>query len=197
MAALDGVRRAAARFQERPEPTIGWRSLQHVCPMSDEQAHEIAKGLGRAFRRYDITTPQRAAMAVAQMAHESDRFRTSTEDGDGAAYEGRRELGNLNPGDGRRYRGRGRIQCTGRRTYAAAAKEFGIDFLAQPERVAQHPYSELVSAWWWQAQGCNELADAGDFVAVTRRIDGGISGLAEREAYYARARQVARHLTPR
>lgn len=199
---LDAVRRSIARWEQRlraeQQPTIGWRSLRHVCPwLTDADARRIAGGMGVAFRRYDITTPQRAAMAVAQMAHESDGFRTSEEYASGDAYEGRRDLGNTRAGDGRRFKGRGRIMCTGRANYTSAAREFGVDFVGAAERLAQSPYSELVSCWWWKTHGCNELADAGDFVALTRRINGGLNGLDDRQRYYARARRVARYLTPR
>jgi predicted chitinase len=182
----------------RRPPKIGWRSLRYVCPnLSRKDAKRIAAGLALAFERYDVTTRRRAAAAVAQMAHESDRFRASTEYADGRAYEGRRDLGNVRPGDGPRFRGRGRIMITGRANYAAVSKAFGEDFTAHPERLAQSPLSELVSCWWWKTHGCNELADSGDFVALTRRINGGTNGLSDRIELHHRAKRVARWLVPK
>jgi putative chitinase len=192
------LRRARARLSAASRPQIGWRSVRYVCPtLSATEARRIAAGLGAAFARYDITTRARAAAAVAQMAHESDGFMTSTEYADGRAYEGRRDLGNVRPGDGRRYRGRGRIMITGRANYSAVSKALGQDFVSHPERLAQSPNSELASCWWWATHGCNALADRGDFVALTRRINGGTNGLDDRLRRLRRARRVARWLVPR
>jgi putative chitinase len=189
---------AAGKSSRRRPPKIGWRSLRYVCPnLSRKDAKRIAAGLAVAFERYDITTRRRAAAAVAQMAHESDRFRASTEYADGRAYEGRRDLGNVRPGDGPRFRGRGRIMITGRANYAAVSKAFGEDFVAHPERLAQSPLSELVSCWWWKGHGCNELADSLDFVALTRRINGGTNGLSDRIELHRRAKRVSRWLVPK
>src|SRR5688572_8016696 len=100
--------------------TVDPGALRHVCPnLSADRAKAIARGLGEAFHKYDINTSRRAAMAVAQFAHESDRFRTSEEYASGSAYEGRRDLGNTKSGDGKRFKGRGRIMVTGRVNYTA------------------------------------------------------------------------------
>lgn len=174
-------------------------ALRRVCPnLSPGDARRVAAGLTAAFRRFGIGTPRRAAAAVAQFAHESDAFRTSTEYGSGAAYEGRRDLGNTLPGDGIRFKGRGRIMITGRANYGAVSRALGVDLLSSPDRLAQPPLSELGSAWWWHEHGCNALADQGwrGFVALTRRINGGTNGLASRTVYYRRARRVAKELTP-
>lgn len=173
------------------------KALQHVCTnLSAADAKRIAAGLTKAFRKYGITTQKRAAAAVAQFAEESAGFRTSTEYASGAEYEGRSDLGNTHAGDGVRYKGRGRIMVTGRANYAAVSKALDHDFVKHPGDLAKSPWSEMASAWWWQAHGCNQLADSGDFVGLTRRINGGTNGLATREMYWARAKQVAAKLVP-
>lgn len=173
-------------------------ALQVVAPwLSDHDAAELAKALGPAFVKYGIVTARRAAAAVAQFAHESAGFRTTTEYADGSAYEGRRDLGNVSPGDGRRYKGRGYIQITGRGNYAAVTRAFGVNLLAAPGLLATPKYAALASCWWWQSHGCNALADRGDFVALTRRINGGYNGLTDRQEYHARAKRVASRLVPR
>jgi putative chitinase len=134
---------------------------------------------------------------VSQFAHETDGFRTTTEYASGAAYEGRRDLGNVRPGDGPRFRGHGMIMITGRANHAKASKALGHDFVAHPTHLAEPRWAALASCWWWQNHGCNRLADANDIEALTRRINGGVNGLAERRIYQARARQVADQLVPR
>jgi putative chitinase len=177
--------------------TIPGSAIQHVVPtLSAAHAAQIGAALGPAFAKYGITTPARAAAAVAQFAEESASFQTTTEYGTGAEYNGRADLGNTHPGDGERYKGRGYIQITGRNNYAALGKALGVDFIDHPELVAEPQYAADASCWWWDAHGCNQLADAGDFVGLTRRINGGTNGLAQREANWARAKQVANELVP-
>jgi len=177
--------------------TIDPDALRHVCPnLGPDEAGRIADALGEAFRRFEITTPRRAAMAVAQWAHESDHFRTATEYASGEAYEGRRDLGNTRPGDGRRFKGRGRIQITGRANYERVAKGLKIDCVNRPELLASPPYSELASGFWWADAGCNAICDRDDFLALTKRINGGTNGLAERQRLYQRASAVAPRLVP-
>jgi predicted chitinase len=187
---------AQALREVRRLEALDSRALQRVVPLSGPAARELGRALGPAFARYGITTPARAAMAVAQFAHESAGFSTTTEFASGDKYEGRRDLGNIHPGDGRRFKGRGYIQITGRTNYRAVSEAFGVDFVSRPELLATPRYAALASCWWWANHGCNELADTRDVVAVTRRINGGTNGLAERQAFYARARQVAASLVP-
>jgi putative chitinase len=179
------------------EWTIHAEALQHVCPnLDDQDAGRIADGLGQAFARFEINTSRRAAMAVAQWAHESDHFKTATEYASGDAYEGRADLGNTRTGDGRRYKGRGRIQITGRANYEAIAKALDIDCANHPDMLALSPYSELASGQWWALHGCNRFCDRDDFIGLTRCINGGTNGLDERQRLYGRATAVAARLVP-
>lgn len=177
---------------------LGWRSIRRVCPhLSVAQAKAIADALGPAFVAHGITTRRRAAAAVAQFAHESAGFRTTTEYASGAAYEGRRDLGNTHRGDGVRFKGRGYIQITGRANYQSVSKALGHDFVKHPTDLAQPRWAAKASCLWWMAHGCNQLADQGDFVALTRRINGGTNGLADRQRLWRRAKPVAAFLVPK
>jgi putative chitinase len=46
------------------------------------------------------------------------------------------------------------------------------------------------AAWFWQSRGLNELADKGDFLLITKRVNGGTNGYKDRLAYYERAQEV-------
>lgn len=178
--------------------TIDPDALRHVCPnLTRGEAITIARGLGEAFHRYGITTRARAAMAVAQWAHESANFSTREEFASGAKYEGRLDLGNTQPGDGKRFKGRGRIQITGRANYAAIAKALEIDCVKNPRILATSPLSEIASGQWWNDHSCNAFCDDDDFVGLTKRINGGLTGITERKRLLARAKHVARDLVPR
>jgi putative chitinase len=128
---------------------------------------------------------------LAQTGHESGELRWTSEFASGSAYEGRAGLGNTQPGDGQRFKGRGLIQITGRANYTAYSKASGTDFTTDATAVLlSHDPATAVAAscWFWNMKGLNELADRDDFVGITRRINGGTNGLAERAAILARAR---------
>jgi predicted chitinase len=141
-----------------------------------------------AMREFGITSTLRAWMWLAQVGHESASLRYFEEIADGSAYEGRKDLGNTQPGDGRRFKGRGPIQITGRANYTAAAAALKLDLVGQPQLAAQPQHAFRVSAWWWSAHGLNGISDSGDVTAATRRINGGLNGLADRQARYARVK---------
>lgn len=163
-------------------PRAGARAAQFVAP------------LVAAMARFNINTSIRVAAFLAQIAHESGQLRYVLELADGKAYEGRANLGNSEPGDGPRFRGRGLIQVTGRANYRACSLAlFGDErLLSNPELLEHLEYAALSAAWFWSANGCNELADAGDFRALTKRINGGYNGLEERTAFWERAEQALR-----
>jgi len=162
--------------------------LMQIVPTLDAgQAPSIARHLNSAMAEANITTPQQQAMFIAQLAHESGGFRFMEELASGAAYEGRADLGNTQPGDGVRYKGRGYIQVTGRYNYEQAGQALGLDLVNNPELAARPENAARIAAWYWTSRDINDAANAGDFLQVTRLINGGTNGLADRQAHYARA----------
>lgn len=158
-------------------------------------AERYAAPLTDACRFYEINTPARLAAFLAQIGHESGSFRFTREIASGQAYEGRKDLGNTEPGDGPRFRGRGLIQTTGRANYARLVRrlrERGVDcpdFVAEPERLEEPWWAALSAADYWDMRGLNELADVGDFDQITKRINGGVNGKADRDRRWERAKQ--------
>jgi putative chitinase len=136
--------------------------------------------------------PARIAAFIAQLAHESGEFRYTQEIASGAAYEGRKDLGNTQPGDGKRFKGRGLIQITGRANYADCSEALYEDsrLLATPELLELPDGAADSAGWFWTAHGLNELADVGKFESITRVINGGVNGYAERLEYWERAKVV-------
>lgn len=155
-------------------------------------AGKYAKPLEDACIRFGIVTALQKAHFLAQVAHESDGFRTATEYASGAAYEGRTDLGNVRPGDGRRFRGRGLIQLTGRANYETYSQAIYGDprCVDHPETVAELPDAAVVAGWFWEKKGLNALADKDDVVAVTKRINGGRNGLEDRQRRLAQAKKL-------
>ncbi len=193
-AKVGGTGGAAPVRPADPGPVKGGVSLQQlkrVMPnLSDAKARQVLPHLNKAMQEAQINTPKRQAAFLAQLAHESGELRYFEEIASGAAYEGRRDLGNVRPGDGVRFKGRGPIQLTGRANYRAAGRALGIDLENNPKRAADVDVGFRTAAWYWNSRGLNKYADAGNFREVTRRINGGYNGLASREAYYRRALNV-------
>lgn len=138
----------------------------------------------------DIVTPPRITAFLAQILHESGGFQFMRELASGQAYEGRADLGNTQPGDGVRYKGRGYIQLTGRANYTKAGKDLGLDLVNNPELVAEPAIAAKTAVWFWTQKRLNAKADAGDFIGITRAINGGTRGLEERTRFYEAAKAV-------
>ncbi|MCH5592803.1 glycoside hydrolase family 19 protein [Pseudomonas syringae] len=168
--------------------------LVSILPGSAKVAKTFAPVLNTAMSKYQIVTPLRVAAFIAQVGHESGQLRYVREIWGPTAqqlgYEGRKDLGNTVPGDGSKYRGRGLIQITGRANYADCAEALGLDLINQPELLELPQHAAMSAAWFWGKTGLNTLADKREFVTITRRINGGTNGLADRQALYARALEV-------
>jgi putative chitinase len=140
---------------------------------------------------YEINTSLRKAHFLAQLAHESMEFIYSEEIASGAAYEGRKDLGNTQKGDGVRFKGRGLIQITGRTNYTNYGKYRGKDYLTgdNPKLLSTDPETAVdCSCWFWKTRKLNELADIDDVRAITKKINGGLNGFEDRKQKLARAK---------
>jgi putative chitinase len=111
-----------------------------------------------------------------------------------AVYGGR--MGNVAPNDGFTYRGRGLLQLTGKESYQAATTILrkiapdAPDFVANPDEVIGARWCLEVAAAEWATKGCNALADQDDIKAITRAINGGQIGLAERIEWSKRTKAI-------
>jgi putative chitinase len=163
------------------------------------RAQRFAPALSAAMAFYGIDTPARQAAFLAQIGHESGGLRYVSElwgptDAQ-ERYEGREDLGNTQEGDGSRYRGHGLIQTTGRANHAKVRDRLRErfadvpDFEAEPEQLAELPWCCLSACDYVDMRGLNRHADSGDFVAYTRGVNGGINGLADRQARWEAAKQ--------
>ena len=83
-------------------------------------------------------------------------------------------------GDGYRFRGRGCIQLTGYDNYFHAGTACGVDFHKDPELVATPRYAAMTAGWFWSTHNCNNLAEAADWLGLTKKINGGTIGYDDR-----------------
>ena len=133
-----------------------------------------------------VATPLHERHFLAQIHHESGGFHFMREIwGPTPAqvrYEGRRDLGNTVPGDGKRFRGRGFIQITGRHNYTLYGGKIGRDIVNNPA-LAEDPQVALrLACSFWKTNGIDGPAGNNDIDKVTRLINGGTNGLAQRKA---------------
>jgi putative chitinase len=158
---------------------------------SASRVAEFFQPIVDVLNRYKINTPLRIAHFLAQIAHESGCLVYTEEFASGAAYEGRKDLGNTKPGDGKLFKGRGLIQLTGRANYRQYGLACHRDFEGTdaPGQVGTDPdLSVDVAGWFWSSRNLNDQADADNVKEVTRLINGGANGLADRMAYLERAK---------
>lgn len=144
-----------------------------------------------------INTLYRYAMFLAQTMHESANYTRVRELGNGKSsdgidhyfdkYAGRYGNGILGTGDAEKYRGRGLIQITFKSNYIDCARSTGLNCVTNPEVLETTNGAVKSAIWYWKSKGLNAYADRADVVGCTRRINGGLNGLVERQALYERA----------
>ena len=164
---------------------VAQRAMTPLEPLGAAMAvHAPAHGI--------TETAARLANFLGQAAHETGAFRylrevwgpTKAQKG----YEGRTDLGNTQPGDGYRYRGRGIFQLTGRANYRDIGASIGQPLESSPELAERPDIAVLTACRFWQSRGLNALADQGLEDTITRLINGGTNGIAERRRLVTRMR---------
>lgn len=179
-------------------------SMGNSIPFARYQA--LLPAWNEALVQAGATTINRVAMLTAQVGHESVGLKYMAEIASGAAYEGRRDLGNTQPGDGRRFKGHGPIQITGRANHAAVSRwahskgyvPTPTFFVDQPAALGDDRYGFLGVTWYWVVARprLNAMADAGDLLGCTRAVNGGTNGLADRQRRWNLARTFGDRLLP-
>lgn len=181
------VEEFARRYRNKPKNQylVSKEQLEKIWgrQVTDMQVSELQNCLVK----FEINTLPRIRHFMAQISHESGAGRYTEEIASGDAYEWREDLGNNQRGDGRRFKGAGYIQLTGRANYQAFANYMkdprimeGVSYVAM-----RYPFTS--AGYWWHKNGMNALCDTNPTVEqVTRRVNGGYNGLADRKMYYDR-----------
>lgn len=188
--------------------------------LPDVKRAAFLPALQSALNEFGVNTPKREAAFLAQIAHESGELTIVAENLNYSAkglmatwpkrfdpvkaqqyernpqkiasyvYANRIGNGDEASGDGWRFRGRGPIQITGRENYQKYGTRLNVDLLNDPDKAATPEVGFRIAGLYWRENGLNELADAGMFETITKRINGGLKGLEDRVKYYTRAKQV-------
>ena len=194
------------------------QQLLQILPNAGQVAGVFVPVLNTAMSRYQIVGLKRVAAFIAQVGHESGHLTRLVENLNYSADALRRNwpnrfnvelasavarkpeqianiaygnrMGNTSTGDGWKYRGRGLIQITVRANYKACGEALGLDLINHPELLEKPQHACMSAAWFWATKGLSTLADEGKFETITRRINGGLNGMADRHMLYARALKV-------
>lgn len=175
------------------------------------------EALSKILPDYDIDTPERVAAFLAQTAHESGGYRALKENLNyraetlckvwpryfnagnanqyahnqeaiaNRAYANRMGNGDEASGDGFRYCGRGLIQLTGKSNYTAFANSIETPLEEIPDFLATFEGAIQSACWFWETNNLNQYADSGDILTMTKKINGGTLGLADRQQHYQHA----------
>ncbi|MEG3341002.1 LysM peptidoglycan-binding domain-containing protein [Streptococcus suis] len=158
----------------------------------------MVNDLNNCLLRFGITTLNRIRHFISQCSHESGGGKWTMELASGTAYNGRADLGNTNPGDGPKYKGGGYIQLTGRYNYTQFANFIGDQrVVSEGVSYVASRYPWTSAGFWWHKNGMNALCDSNPSVEqVTRRVNGGYNGLADRKYWYNRCVAVITSATP-
>lgn len=176
------------------------QQLLHIMPNARRSAGVFVPAINAAAKRWQFDRPKRMAAFLAQVGHETCQLQFTRELG-GDAYLAKYDTGPLAAklgntpeadGDGQRYRGRGLIQVTGHYNYLKCSLALFQDdrLLRTPELLEQPEWAAQSAGWYWWVKELNALADQDRFTDITRKINGGTNGIAERRALWARAREV-------
>jgi putative chitinase len=155
----------------------------------EENLNYSAKALNAVFGRYFGAAPKRNADEYARNPEKianyvyMDEFRSKAG-----------QMGNTKPGDGFRFRGRGLKQLTGRNNYTAFGKSIGMTAEEAAEYVATPKGAVESACWFWDTNKLNTIADTDDVVKMTKRINGGDIGLADRQKRYTEAMKILGNL---
>ena len=166
--------------------------------------------LNETFDKFGISSKLQQAAFIGQCSHECNKFKTLEENLNyksetlaklwpqrfpgtladeyahnpekiaNKVYSGRMGNRDESSGDGWRFHGRGCIQLTGHDNYYHCGQAIGVDLVKQPELAALPKYAALSAGWFWKTHNCNDLAEAKNWTALTKKINGGTFGLDER-----------------
>jgi len=99
-------------------------------------------------------------------------------------YSGRMGNGPAESGEGWKFRGRGLKQLTGQCNYTNCSEALGVDLVGNPDLLLEPTYAARSAGWFWKTNNLSVFADNNDILGMTKKINGGTIGLADRQAKY-------------
>jgi len=202
---------------------VTFDQLNEFFEDTDEDiVQRFVEPLNEVMTFYEINNPNRIAMFLAQIGHESGGLRATQENLNYRAetllkvfpkyfrgkdpnqyakqpekianlvYASRMGNGPPESGDGYRFRGRGLIQLTGRSNYTIFAQDMEMQLEDVIEWCSEPEGACWSAGWFWDSRELNQWADKGDILTTTKKINGGTIGLKDREEHYHAALELFR-----
>jgi putative chitinase len=175
---INTERRAAHFISQCAHESGNFRTLEENLNYSE-------KSLLAVFGRYFGAAPKRNA---AEYARKPEKIANYVYQDEFRSKGG--QMGNVKDGDGWLFRGRGLKQLTGRNNYTGFGKSIGMTAEEAAEYVATPKGAVESACWFWDTNKLNTIADTDDVVKMTKKINGGNIGLADRQARYKKAMEV-------
>jgi putative chitinase len=101
-------------------------------------------------------------------------------------YSGRMGNGPAESGEGWAYRGRGLKQLTGKYNYTKCGEGLRVDLVGNPDLLLEPMYAARSAGWFWKSNNLSVFADKSDMEGMTKKINGGLIGIDDRKARYAK-----------
>jgi putative chitinase len=188
--------------------------------LNQADADKWVDSLNATFEEFEINTPNRVSMFIAQVAHESgfksltenlnysaqrlcqvfpSRFHGGLAQAEACVKGGRESIAEAiyggrmgNPaGQAHNFIGRGLIQLTGFENYKKFSDAIrDPSVMTNPEQLALPDHASKSAGWFFKTHGLNELSDHQDIIGATKRINGGTNGLDDRTAKYKKCLSV-------
>lgn len=174
---IDTPKRQAAFISQNAHESAGFLRLRESLDYTPKGlretfgtriAAEVANRLGRQSNEAMVPTSRQVMIA-------------------NLVYGGR--FGNNTAGDGWNFRGGGLGHLTFRANYAACRDAIGVDIVSNPDLITDPMVAARTAGWFWRSNKCNDQADDDDFGGLTRKINGGVEGLADRQDRWDRAKK--------
>lgn len=99
-------------------------------------------------------------------------------------YSSRMGNGPAESGEGWKFRGRGLKQLTGKDNYTRCGQSLGVDLLSNPDLLLEPLFAARSAGWFYKINNLSLFADVGDIKGMTKKINGGLIGLEQRQAKY-------------
>jgi putative chitinase len=168
---INTIPRVAAFLAQTAHESGGYTAIKENLNYRPET---LMKVWPRYFPNMDIAN---------QYAHQQEKIANR-------AYANRMGNGDEASGDGYKFCGRGLIQLTGKDNYTRYAQSTEQTLDEASEHLTTFEGCVQSAAWFWEANNLNQFADSGDILTMTKRINGGTLGLADRQQHYQHAIQV-------
>lgn len=179
---IDTPQRVAAFLAQCAHESAGFTALEENLNYSDVTMAAVWPNrfavLGADKKPKKDEKGKNIPNAFAKALHRKPELIANT------VYSNRMGNGTIESGEGWKFRGRGLKQLTGKFNYEKCGAALGVDLVSNPDLLLEPSYAARSAGWFWQSNNLSKFADVGDLEGMTKKINGGLIGFADRKARY-------------